>query len=95
MGLYALRGTGLSFARGGGTVPAVDRHGLLVAVARLDVAFEAEPQPSAAHDESGTAALKCEPACPVSLRVIKKSCKSGNCFPTNVQPCGQDLDCVV
>ena len=47
MGLYALRGTGLSWATVKRAPPAPDRHGLLVNVARLDVAFEARAKPSA------------------------------------------------
>ena len=48
MGLFALRGTGLSLAAGTPVSPAVNRHGLLVQVARLDDDFEAQTDPSAA-----------------------------------------------
>ena len=48
MGLFALRGTGLSLAGETPVSPAADRHSLLVQVARLDDDFEAQADPNAA-----------------------------------------------
>ena len=48
MGLFALRGTGLTLASETSVTPASDRHGLLVQVARLDDDFEAQADPNAA-----------------------------------------------
>ena len=48
MGLFALRGTDLSMAGDPSDLAALDRHGLLVRVARLDDDFEAQTDPDAA-----------------------------------------------
>lgn len=48
MGLFALRGTGLSLAGETPVSPAADRHSLLVQVARLDDDFDAQADPNAA-----------------------------------------------
>ena len=48
MGLFALRGTDLSMAGGPSDSPALDRHALLVRVARLDDDFEGQTDPDAA-----------------------------------------------
>jgi len=48
MGLFALRGSGLSLASGTSVASSSDRHGLLVQVARLDDDFEKQEGPSTA-----------------------------------------------